>query len=117
MTGESEGFGGEVLHDEEQYEECDVCGEPVDLHRARYYKSTNDMVFRHGLCHENGEAPEGYVFELTDTGKCCTNRQYNCGHLIFAPQTEQPMVCPECNDLEYDDGVWSVADDGQEAAA
>lgn len=98
-------------YQDEQYEECGVCGGYVDLFRGDYYKSTNDETFRHILCHEDGEPPEGYVFEMTDTDKCCTNRQYNCGHLIYAPQTMQPRLCPECNDHEWDGKKWSVRTD------
>jgi len=97
------------LYDE--YEQCDICDGGIDLTSAGYFKSSNDETFRHALCHENGEPTEGYVAEITDTEKCCTNRQYNCGHKIYAPQTEQPTFCPECNDLEYDGEEWSVEPD------
>lgn len=90
-------------------EECDVCGDAIDITMPGYYKSANDEVFRHGICHEEGEAPDGYVFEATDTEKACTNRKYNCGHMIFAPPVEHPQVCPECNDLEYTGDGWEVS--------
>lgn len=101
-------------HQDEQYEECDICGGSVDVFNANYYNSHDDETFRHLLCHENGESTEGYVFELAETDKCCLNRQYNCGHLVYAPVSEQPQFCPECNDLEYDDGEWSVQTDTEQ---
>lgn len=103
-------------YQDEQYEECDICGGHVDLFRGAHYKSHNDMTFRHILCHENGEPPEGYVFEMTDTDLCCTNRQYNCGHVIYAPQTHQPRFCPECNNFEYTPDGWELNTDDQEEA-
>jgi hypothetical protein len=101
-----------IARTNERYEPCEVCGGRIDTFDAGYYKSP-DETFRHEFCHENGEPPEGYVFELTDTEHACTNRQYNCGHIVYAPTLEQPEFCPECNPLVYEDGEWSVTEGGR----
>lgn len=95
-------------HHRDQYEECEVCDGLIDTFNANYYKSKNDEKFKHRLCYENGEPPEGYVYEATDTEKCCQNRQYNCGHMVFAPPREFPTFCPECNNLTRDGDEWVV---------
>ena len=92
----------------QQYEVCDVCEGRIDTTLPGYYKSHDDETFHHELCHKHGEAPEGYVFELTDTERPCITHQFNCGHAVRLPQAEKPGVCPECNDLEYAGGEWSV---------
>lgn len=85
----------------DRYEECTICGGSIDSLSPGYYKSSSEK-FRHALCHETGEPPEGYVLEVTETDACCTNRQYNCGHTVYAPVSEQPSLCPECNPSETD---------------
>lgn len=99
---------GATRHVEEP-EQCDICDGRIDVTLPGYYKSTNDMTFRHSTCHEQGEAPEGYVWEWDhDKPKTCMNKQFNCGHTIYSPPNAWPQACPECNDLEYVDGSWEV---------
>ena len=82
-------------------EECEICGGPVDTNEPGHHKSPDER-FRHRVCHERGEPPEGYireyVEEATSGNFACVNRQYNCGHVAYGPTGILPHRCPECGD-------------------
>lgn len=82
----------------DQYEGCEECGGPIDTYDAGYYK-TPDERFKHALCHETGDVPEQYKLVESTESDTYDNKQYNCGHTIYAPPIEHPMFCPICNDL------------------
>lgn len=96
----SEGSAVAMLRDE-LIEECEVCGGPVDTNEPGHFKSPDER-FRHQVCHELGEPPEGYVEEFKDEAwemsAACVNRQYNCGHVAYGPVGLLKYQCPECGD-------------------
>lgn len=82
-------------------EACEECGGSIDTSAAGYYKSPSER-FKHGLCHENGSPPPQYELAENHEFETHTNRQYNCGHVLYAPPKRQPMVCPVCNPIDVE---------------
>lgn len=90
-----------IPQSDDRYDPCEECGGHIDTHDAGYYKTPNEK-FKHGLCHEEGEFPGNYELDENHDHEVHTNRQYNCGHNLYAPPKRQPMYCPVCNDTDVE---------------
>jgi len=73
---------------------CEECGGPIDTTSPNYYK-TPDEIFRHVVCHEEGD-PGDYVLNIAEDypEQASINRQYQCGHVAYGPALELPDRCP-----------------------
>jgi len=80
---------------------CEECGGSIDTTLPGYYKSPSEL-FKHELCHENGSPPPQYELAENHDYETHTNRQYNCGHVLYAPPKRQPTVCPVCNPIDVE---------------
>lgn len=73
--------------------DCIYCGEEVLPDEAGSVKTENDDIV-HSVCKTN--SPPEVSTEVFDPTRPHIDNLYNCGHIIYAPESVVPLQCPEC---------------------